>query len=298
MPQSILSNWVQSDVETLITPKSPKPDKQAKVLFRQGSELWNQGQYAEAIAAYDQAVQLQPDYVEAWYYRGFGLEELRHYEQALASYDEVIRLDPLHQYVWCRRGIVLLTRLQRYDEAFASYNKVIEIEPNNYEAWYGRGDALIELKRYPEAVTSYKEAIHINPTNCFDWCERVQKLQELKLEQQALSLCKELATDLEKMAAQVAEEYYLVWDSIHQNWCMLGACLLGLKCYTEAVSACDKAIQIKQDEILDWYCRGNALEELQRYKEAANCYDKVIQIQPNFEEATKGRERVLRKVKK
>ena len=289
-------DW-QPEMEISTMSEYPKPDEQVELLLRQGYELWNKGQHAQAFAAYDKAVQIKPDSVDAWYYRGYKLEELQRYREALADYDEVLRLAPKHPYAWYRRGILLLTRLERYDEAMASYDKVLEIDPNDYDAWYGRGDALAELKRYPEAVESYKKAIHINPTNCWDWCERLQKLQDVQLEQSALLLCQEIATVLDKMDAETDPEHSWVWDSIHQSWHMLGDFLLGLQRYAEAAAAYDKAIQIKPDECLSWYGFAKALEQLQRYEEALNCYDRAMQINPDFQEASKGRERVLGKIK-
>ncbi len=276
-------------------PQTLQPQDEAELLFTQGYELWNQGQHTEAIAAYAKAAKLKPDYIEAWYYRASGLEELQQYEEALACYDEVVRLEPVHQYAWYRRGILLLTKLQRYEEAIASYDKFIEIQPDDYDAWNGRGDALIELKRYPEAVSSYNRAIQINPTNCWDWCERVLKLQGLQRKQEALSLCKQIATVLDNMAINPDLIDSWLWDSIHQGWLVLGDCLLALHSYSEAVAACDKALQIKPEECLSCYCRAMALEQLQRYQEAAKCYNKAIQTHPDFHEAINGLNRVMSK---
>ncbi len=42
----------------------------AEEFFQRGSEFDSQGQSQEAIAEYTQAIQLAPDYVEAYFYRG------------------------------------------------------------------------------------------------------------------------------------------------------------------------------------------------------------------------------------
>ena len=41
----------------------------------------------EALASYDRALSLRPDYAEALYNRGNALHELKRFEEALASYD-------------------------------------------------------------------------------------------------------------------------------------------------------------------------------------------------------------------
>ena len=43
--------------------------------------------YGEALASYDRALTLRPDYAEALNNRGNALHELKRYDEALASYD-------------------------------------------------------------------------------------------------------------------------------------------------------------------------------------------------------------------
>ncbi|HEY9694401.1 MAG TPA: tetratricopeptide repeat protein [Oculatellaceae cyanobacterium] len=273
-------------------PQSLMVDDQATLLFRQGYELWNQGQHAESLAAYNKAVQLKPDYVDAWYYLGYSLEKLGQYEEALANYDEVIRLAPKHPYAWYRRGGLLLTKIHRYDEAVAAYENFIQIHPTDYEGWYFRGDALIKLQHYSEAVNSYCQAVFINITSYWDWCERVNNLQELQQHQEALRLCEAIATSLDNIAAITDLSDY-ERDAIHECWYVLADCFLGLESYEQAVVICNKALQSKPNERLFWYSLGKALELLERSEEAIKSYKQAIIIQPNFLEASKGLERVL-----
>jgi diguanylate cyclase (GGDEF)-like protein len=267
-------------------------ENEATLLFNEGSQLGQQGKHTEALAAYNKAVQLKPDYVDAWYYLGSSLEELGHYEQALANYDKVTHFDIKHLYAWYRRGNLLLRKLKRYDEAVAAYDKFIQLHPTDYEGWYFRGDALLHLQQYSEAVSSYGKAVHINPTSCWEWCERVNNLQELQQQQSALSLCKVIASVLDNMLAlgKVSD-----WerDTIHQCWYVLADCFLLLESYDLAADICKKALQSKPDERLFWYSLAKALELLQRYEEAGKCYERAMEIQPNFLEATKGFYRVL-----
>ena len=49
---------------------------------------------AEALASYDKAIALKPDYAEAHNNRGNALRDLKRPEEALASYDKAIALKP------------------------------------------------------------------------------------------------------------------------------------------------------------------------------------------------------------
>ena len=49
---------------------------------------------ADALASYDRAIALKPDYAEAYNNRGNALTDLKRLAEALASYDKAIALKP------------------------------------------------------------------------------------------------------------------------------------------------------------------------------------------------------------
>ncbi|MDJ0536648.1 MAG: tetratricopeptide repeat protein, partial [Xenococcaceae cyanobacterium MO_207.B15] len=55
-----------------------------------GITLVDLGKLEEAVASYDQALKLQPDYPDAWNNRGNALWKLGRYEEAVASYDQAL----------------------------------------------------------------------------------------------------------------------------------------------------------------------------------------------------------------
>lgn len=52
------------------------------------------GRYEEALAAYDKALEIKPDFHLAWYNRGNALGSLERYEEALISYDKALEFNP------------------------------------------------------------------------------------------------------------------------------------------------------------------------------------------------------------
>ncbi|MEQ8961479.1 MAG: tetratricopeptide repeat protein [Coleofasciculus sp. C2-GNP5-27] len=66
----------------------------AKFWFNQGVTLSELGRYEEALAHYDQAISLQPDFYQAWCNRGGVLNELGRNEEALINLDQAISLLP------------------------------------------------------------------------------------------------------------------------------------------------------------------------------------------------------------
>ena len=63
---------------------------------------------AEALASYDKAIALKPDYAEAHNNRGNALMDLKRPEEALASYDGAIALKPDFAEAHSNRGNALM----------------------------------------------------------------------------------------------------------------------------------------------------------------------------------------------
>ena len=121
----------------------------------------NSGRYSDAVKSYDRAIEINPDFSEAWYNRGIALTELGRYTDAVTSYDKAVEINPDFPEAWYNRGIAL-TELGRYTDAVTSYDKAVEINPDFPEAWYNRGIALAELGRYTDAENSFEKGNELN----------------------------------------------------------------------------------------------------------------------------------------
>jgi len=88
--------------------------------------------YGQAIAAYDQALSLKPDFADAWMGKGRALQDLAQYTAALAAYDQALRFDPNLVVAWILRGDTW-QRLGQRTEAIAAYNRALQLRPNDPE---------------------------------------------------------------------------------------------------------------------------------------------------------------------
>ncbi|WP_072060870.1 tetratricopeptide repeat protein [Crocosphaera watsonii] len=100
---------------------------------------------------------MKPDDHQAWYFRGNALYNLGRYEEAIASYDQALEIKPDKDKAWYNRGIAL-HNLGRLEETITSWDKALEISSNDYEAWYCRGNVLFFLGKHDEALESYLKA--------------------------------------------------------------------------------------------------------------------------------------------
>ncbi|MFA5268958.1 MAG: HEAT repeat domain-containing protein [Methanoregula sp.] len=73
-------------------------------------------------------------------------------------------------------------------------------------------------------------------------------------------------------------------------WSNLGALLANLERYDEALHAYKQALALCMSDAEIWYQTGIVLNNLERFGEAVKCFDRALLLDPEFSEATEGRE--------
>lgn len=241
--------------------------------FNRGLTLFHLEQYAEAIASYDKTLELKPDFYKAWYNRGGILGELGEFATAVTSFDQALKIKPDAAESWSSRGLALL-KLGQIWEAIASYDEALRLQPQDQENWYYRGIALAVGEQYPEAIASYDKALEIQPDYYEVWIDRGVVLFNLRQWSQAIA-----AWD---QALSIQSDFYLAWYN-------RGIALENLGRRQEAITSYGKAIAIKPDFHLAWYNQAVALFYVERYVEAIASYDGALQVKPDYWEAWIGR---------
>ncbi|OUL19000.1 hypothetical protein BV372_33705, partial [Nostoc sp. T09] len=104
------------EFQDLLAEKHQTEDSRVSLQFELGYLLYSVKESEAAIAAYEQAINIQPDQHEVWYNKGIALSALGRYEDAIVSYDKALEIKPDKQKAWCNHGIALWN-LGRYKEA-------------------------------------------------------------------------------------------------------------------------------------------------------------------------------------
>jgi glycosyl transferase family 41/tetratricopeptide repeat protein len=138
----------------------------AEDYYKRANAMNKLEQWHEALAAYDQAIALRPDYAIALCNRGTVLEKLDRPDEALQSYDRSIEISPGDALAWFNRGSVLRT-LQRPEQALTSYERAVAIQGNFAEAHYNLGLQRLALKRLDAAIQSFDKALELTPDIAF-----------------------------------------------------------------------------------------------------------------------------------
>ena len=100
--------------------------------------------FDEALASYDRALAVQPNYAEALSNRGWTLHELKRFEEALASYDRALAVRPDYAEALSNGGTALY-ELKRFEEALASYDKALAVRPDYAQALSNRAPRCVNL---------------------------------------------------------------------------------------------------------------------------------------------------------
>ncbi len=88
------------------------------------------GDTTEAIAAYQQAVKLKPDYADACFNLALLRQQSGRLAQAEALYQQTLESDPRHVGALLNLGAIRLTQ-GRWNDAIAIYGRVLAIDPEN-----------------------------------------------------------------------------------------------------------------------------------------------------------------------
>ena len=123
-----------------------RPSRDAAMAFDRGVQLKNAKKYREAIAYFDRAIRLDPEYSRAYTNRCFLYAVLDEFDRALPDCNRAVALDPSNSRALYDRGTIHLATKQ-YDKAIADLSAALAQAPrfgdaygNRAVAYYGKGD--------------------------------------------------------------------------------------------------------------------------------------------------------------
>lgn len=286
------------------------PEETARDWFEKGGELSMNGSTEEALAAYERAVELDPEMAEAWIGKGYAKIRLAFidkdpagYNESLLSFERAIELNRSQAQAWNGKATVL-SMMGRYEEAVEAYSDSLEIDPLQPWVLVGKANALWKLGRHDESMTASDEAIDATletVEKAFVWFERAHLFAEdgdYNGTVEALNRATELAPDDKNFwinggvllsahlgryeealtyidrALEIDPEYVDAWFSKAQ---ILGP---SLGRYNESLEACERAIDIDPEDPDTWRLKGLILMNLGRDEEALAAFEEALELDP------------------
>jgi tetratricopeptide (TPR) repeat protein len=241
-------------------------EPQAELLFAQGLAWHRQGLLEQALAAYEQALRLQPGYFDVLHHIGILAYQAGDYATAEQVLYAAIEIDGSTAPVWNALGNVMKAR-GRLDAAVAGYAQALSIDPACFDAHYNCGNALQALGRYEEALARYDSAIALDPDTPQAWNNRAAVLQQLGLLDEALA-----SLDLVLLQQPGHAE-------AHNN---RGNVLVRQRRHDAALESFALALACRPDYADAFVNRAKLLKDLGRFDAAQADLERAIELEPGL----------------
>ncbi len=155
----------ETKVELILKPVDTSTQKaltDADQIFLRGNKLYADQKFAEAAAAYTEAVGKDP---ANWRYElNLGLAEKKQNkaEAALAAFRKAVELNP-DSYSANKETGEALAKAGQFAEAKAFYEKAVTLSPDNPDARYNLGVCLVNTAEPEPALAQFQKAVELNP---------------------------------------------------------------------------------------------------------------------------------------
>lgn len=240
--------------------------------FEQGVAKLRNGEYEEAIANFEQAIELHPEHDEAWGQRGIAKFQIKDYPGALEDLTHVIRKNlPDHgKYLYYLARVK--AELEDYEGAIEDYTKVIDLN-QRIEAYHFRGFALFQVGAYEESIEDMDRVVTEDansPTAYFLMGIAYNKLRRFE----------EAIENITKAIALKSKDAFLYYrrGQFRMN---LAKENHSEEVLQQAKEDFDQALKIKHKDTDSLLARANCYDEMGRYQEAINDYDRCIKLDAN-----------------
>ena len=142
-----------------------------------GNVLAHSDRAEAAMAYYDNALRLKPDYADVHFNAGNALSKLGRMREAIAHYEEALRIQPVFADAHNALGIALVLA-GRLPEGIAHLEEAVRINPAQPDSHRNLGNALRMAGRLPEALAQYEEAVRLAPGSAQYHCDLGNALRE------------------------------------------------------------------------------------------------------------------------
>ena len=247
-------------------PRETQPNMElAKKQFDRGNILKSQGEFAEAIAYFKNALILWPNLVEAVTNLAVTLHQTGDLVEATTYYQRAIEIEPNCAQAQNNLGLLLQCR-GNIAEAVSCFQKAIGLNPIYLKALNNLGATFQQQGELPSAIACFHQALSINSNY-------VPALVNLGVAMQA--------------KYQVAEAERLYQRAIEaepdnpQGHYNLGNLCFGTGKIEQAISCLERAISLDPNYIEAINNLGSAVEQLGDISQAILYYNKALKIDIN-----------------
>ena len=129
--------------------------KEAKVLFESKN-------LAGSLAKLNEAIEISPDYVEAYATRAVIKAQMKDFKNALLDINKAIEFNSKRSEYFYNRGLIN-TSLLDYKSAVLDFERASEINPKDFAAWNNLGKTKFSLGDFNGAIQAFDRGIRLDP---------------------------------------------------------------------------------------------------------------------------------------
>jgi tetratricopeptide (TPR) repeat protein/predicted membrane protein len=153
---------VYEDDETIWVDTLAKNPGSLMAHYNLANGLMRDGNFAQSLAEYDRAVELDPEFFEARCNRGDLLAHLGRLPEAEADYAVAVQIQPASSVIRNSYGLIL-RRMGRLADAAAQFREAVQLQPGSGVAEKNLADTLAAEGDYADALPEYQEVARIFP---------------------------------------------------------------------------------------------------------------------------------------
>ncbi len=153
-------------------PTSEAASDPPETLFEQGVELEMQGRLAEAAECYRLHLREHGPDAAVCFNLANTLQELDQYGAAIERYRQAVELEPDFVEAWNNMGDAL-AEFEQFDDALTAWKTALQWNPHSLDALYNLAETLESLDRCEEARPYWKRYVQLDPHS--EWAEYAQR---------------------------------------------------------------------------------------------------------------------------
>jgi len=285
-----------------------RKDDEAVRAFERAEALYKREAFKDAIAEYTKAIELEPEWAEAFLGRGnarvWGLDA----NDALGQedYDKAAALDP--QYQDFAQGVryYMNNNISRATETF---NKVIQNNINLMDSYSFRGNLYHVTGEYEKAIADHAEAIRLNPNFSGNYPNRAAAYNETGQYDMAIADCDRALNlqpdsfygylvrgetylkkeDTERALADLTRAIQLNPDtkrgSAFYPYFLRASIYYQAGAFSRAIPDFSQVIRLLPNDSVSYIDRGYCYLQIGDYNKAAADIDTALRLDPGNEEA-------------